>query len=388
MRKEAACALALAWTLAGGAASAQQAPSQAPESTRKYKAQPLNLHREQLGTESLGEAARAKMRSGDCAAALEIFDASLRTSTDPALRRDRGLCHERLGHAYPAIDDLRAYLTVVPEAADADEIRRHLVGLEQSTMGYSSASADVPGDVEGGKHAAPTGGASAHVSGDGGHVTISASTELNGGDRDRLDYVEREDDPLQTPLRRGRGYSVAPFFSAHKWWVSPARLALNHYSNDGYSFGDKSSWAECVGLEFRYSFAASSALLVDAGYEHFNSTGVDIAVVSGLTAEVAYEWRYPLDAEYKNQLILAPGLGYEHLVIQPGDAQSATLSMGGFVPRIRLGWRHLLAASAGLDLSLDGGAVNFFAYSDFPFYPRGDATSALVALNVALLWGL
>ena len=176
----------------------------------------------------------------------------------------------------------------------------------------------------------------------------------------------------------------------HKWGVSPARLALNNYSDGGpgSGFGDKSTWAECVGLEFRYSFAASSALLVGAGYEHFNSTAVDVAVVSGLTAEVAYEWRLPLDGDYKNQLIVAPGLGYEHLVIQPGDAQSSATSMGGFVPRVRIGWRHLLAASAGLDVSLDGGAVNFFAYGDFPYYPRGDATSALVALNVALLWGL
>jgi hypothetical protein len=128
--------------------------------------------------------------------------------------------------------------------------------------------------------------------------------------------------------------------------------------------------------------------VVEAGYEHFNSTAVDLAVVSGLTSQVAYEWRFPLDAEYKNQLILAPGLGYEHLVVEPGDAQTASASLGGFVPRVRFGWRRLLAPSAGLELSLDGGAVNFFAYKDFPFHSGGDATSALVGLNFALIWGL
>lgn len=376
--------IALAGAFASGAAGAQPAPQQPTQSTRKYKPQPLNLHREQQGAGALGDAARAKMRSGDCAGALEIFDAALRTSTDVALRRDRGLCHERLGHAYPAMDDFRAYLTAAPDAADAEEIRQHLAGLEQSTLGYSSASTDVPGDVEGGASVTASGGA--------GRASVTASTTLHGGTRggtrDTMEYLEREEDPLQTPLRRGKGYSVAPFFSEHKWGVSPARLALNNYSNFGSSFGDGSTWAECVGLELRYSLGPASALMVEAGYEHFNSTAVDLAVVSGLTSQIAYEWRFPLDAEYANQLILAPGLGYEHLVIQPGDAQSSTASMGGFVPRVRLGWRHLLAPSAGLGVSLDAGVVNFFRYGDFPYYPRGDATSALVALGVDLIWGL
>jgi tetratricopeptide repeat protein len=381
MRKaRAACLFALAGALASEVAGAQQAPQQSSEAAHKYKPQPLNLRREQSGTGVVGDQARAKMRSGDWAGALEIFDVALRTSTDPALRRDRGLCHERLGHAYPAIDDFRAYLTAAPEAADAEEIRQHLANLEQSTLGYSSASSDAPGDVEG--------GASASASVRAGKTSVSASTTLQGNKRDTMDYVEREDDPLQTPLRRGKGYGLAPFFSEHKWGVSPARLALNNYSNAGSSFGDGSTWAECVGLEFRYSFGPASALVVEAGYEHFNSTGVDVAVVSGLTSQVAYEWRFPLDAEYGNQLILAPGLGYEHLVVQPGDAQNSTTSMGGFVPRLRFGWRHLLAASAALGVSLDGGVVNFFTYSDFPYYPRGDATSALVALDIDILWGL
>jgi hypothetical protein len=381
MRKVlAANVLALAGALGGGPADAQQQQPPAPQASQKYKAQPLHLHRQQRGAEALGDSARARMRSGDCASALEAFDAALRTSADPSLRRDRGLCHERLGHAYPAMDDLRAYLTARPDATDADEIRQHLVGLEQSTLGYSSASSDVPGDIQG--------GASAGASGAAGHTKVSASMALRDGGSDRLEYIEGQEDPLQTPLRRGKGYSISPFFSEHKWGVSPAHIALNHYSNAGSSFGDRSTWAECVGLEFRYSLGPSSAIAIEVGYEHFNSTVLDVAVVSGLTSQVAYEWRFPLDAEYKNQLIVAPGLGYEHLVVQPEDAQTSTTSLGGFVPRVRVGWRHLLAPSAGLEVSLDGGVVNFFRYTDFPFHNGGDATSALVALNLAIIWGL
>src|SRR5947209_7898992 len=66
--------------------------------------------------ERAGDAAHRRAKAGDCAAALDAYDVALRTSIDPALRRDRGLCHEQLGHPYPAIDDYRAYLTARPNA--------------------------------------------------------------------------------------------------------------------------------------------------------------------------------------------------------------------------------------------------------------------------------
>jgi hypothetical protein len=364
MRKaEAACVFALAGALVSPHARAQDA-APAP----KYKLQPLNLRREQFGTETLGELGRTRMRNGDCVGALQAFDEALRTTFVAALRRDRGLCHEKLGHSYPAIDDYRAYLTSAPDAADAEGIRERLVRLEQDTAGYSSASTDAPGDVEG--------GASAR-----GKAPLSSSAR----DRMQMDYVERDDDPLQVPLRRGKGWSFGPIFSEHKWGANPALLALKG-SNSGSSFGDSGTWAECVGLEVRYSLGPSGSIVFEAAYEHFNSTFVDLAVVSGLSSQVAYEWRFALDAEYRNQLILAPGLGFEHLAIQPGDAQASGVSMGGFVPRVRFGWRHLLASSAGLDVSVDAGAVSFFQYSNFPY--DSNNTTGLVALDVAFLWGL
>jgi hypothetical protein len=151
---KAAGALVLALVLAAGTAGAQsrgrggggggapaQGATQAPQGPQgsgragtsvsgapgKYRLQPLNLHKEALGTEAFASAARARMRNGDCAGALDDFDLALQSSTtDPTLNRDRGLCHERLGDPYPAIDDYRAYVTAAPDAADAEGIRQRL----------------------------------------------------------------------------------------------------------------------------------------------------------------------------------------------------------------------------------------------------------------------
>jgi hypothetical protein len=390
MRKADACALALAGSLLSGSAGAQQARKQsgkvvtgsagAQEGGKQpgnYKAQPLNLHREQRATQAKGDLGRARMRAGDWAGALDAFDAAIEGSMDPSLRRDRGQCHEHLAQPYPAIDDYRAYLTSAPEAPDADAFRERLSKLEQDTLGYSSASTDVPGDVEGGASATEAAGSARKAAtGHAGHP---------GPEEEQMDYVEREDDPLERPLRRARGWSLAPFFSIHKWGVSPARVVFAPPGTSS-SFTDSGTWAECVGLQVRYSFGPSSALILEAAYEHFNSTAVDFAIVSGLSSQLAFELRFPLDADYTNQFIVAPGLGFEHLLVQPG-VESISGSLGGFVPRVRVAWRHLVASSAGVDLSLDGGAVNFFAYSAFPF-DSSNSTTFFVGLNVALVWGM
>ena len=44
--------------------------------------------------------------------------------------RDRGLIYAQLEYLRPAIDDMQQYLTEVPDAADADEIREHIATLE------------------------------------------------------------------------------------------------------------------------------------------------------------------------------------------------------------------------------------------------------------------
>ncbi|NCV65054.1 MAG: hypothetical protein EBW16_02330 [Burkholderiaceae bacterium] len=44
--------------------------------------------------------------------------------------RDRGLIYAQLEYLRPAIDDMQQYLTEVPDASDADEIREHIATLE------------------------------------------------------------------------------------------------------------------------------------------------------------------------------------------------------------------------------------------------------------------
>ena len=60
------------------------------------------------------------------------------------------------------------------------------------------------------------------------------------------------------------------------------------------------------------------------------------------------------------------------------------------MPRVRGGWRHMLATSAAIDLALDlgfGKPATFSNPSNFPF--GGNApVDELVALNVGVVWGL
>jgi hypothetical protein len=353
---------------AGGAA--QGAAQDKPQ-------QPLILQKEQLGTEAFASVARARMRNGDCAGAVEAFDEALKHSIDPALRRDRGLCHEQLGHPYPAIDDYRAYLTAEPDAPDAQSIQARLDRLEEQTTGRS-ASSDADDDKS-----VLQGSASASVSVNGSTASTSESSSGAGAApvrRDTMDYIERDNEELRSPLRRGKGWSVAPFFAEHKWFVS------------GTNFGDAQTWAECVGLQFRYSFGHVATAFIEGAYTRFNSTAATSGLYTqqGLTSQLGLELRFPFDGDYDNQLIVAPGIGFEYWVQTLNVAGGQSLDIGMLLPRVRVGWRHMLAASAAIDLAVDLGAgkpATFSNPSNFPF--GGDASvDELVALNVGLVWGL
>jgi hypothetical protein len=293
------------------------------------------------------------MRTGDCAGAVESFDLALSTSTDPSLHRDRGLCHERLGNVYPAMDDYRYYVNAEPDAADAGGIRLRLEKLEQDTLGHSSAPMnDAPGATQ-----------DAYAPTDPAHP------------RDRLESVEHDHDELSSSLRKGTGISLAPFLSAHKWIIN------------GTSFGDSTTWSEAVGLQLRWSVGPQSAFLFEAGYELFNST--DVATISGLTSQIGYELRVPFDPSYDNQFLLGLGVGYDFLVYSPKDASFSSQNGGGVIPRVRLGWRHMFAASVALDLSLDAGVATK-ALSHGTFLGGGaDAQPAeMIGLNAGVAWGM
>jgi hypothetical protein len=360
---QAAIAVAFAVGLVQGPARAQSAAQH--EANRHYKPQPLNLHKEQeLSTEALASDARKRMAAGDCEGALTSFDAALRTSTtDPTLYRDRGQCHEKLGHPFPAMDDYREYLTDAPDAPDAEGFRTRLAQLEDETSGRTGAKANDDTDV-------PPATATAAVSLNEGGVQTSAGTTS----RDKLQYVEREDDPLYSVLRRGKGFAVAPFFSEHKWFF------------DGTSFGSSETWSESVGLQLRYFFGPAGAVLLEAGYEHFNATSLDPFTIGGLTSLLALELRFPLDADSNNQLFLAPGLGYEHITFSPSVASLSSVATNALVPRLRFGYRHLVQDSASLDFSIDGGWAKWFEPGDQS--SSSVSNSVMVAANVAVVWGL
>jgi hypothetical protein len=368
----AAVSFAAALSLVSGVAGAQQ----------HRKPPPLTLEKQQLGAGAFAAVARDRMRSGDCAGALDAFDAAIAHSNDPStLYRDRGICHEQLGHPYPAIDDYRAYLTAAPDAADADGIRSRLAALEMQTSGKSSQAA-ADDDVPPGASTASAGGASAsvNVNGNGEASASTGGSASSAPTGDPMDEVEHDSDVMRSPLRRGKGFSFAPYFAEHKWFDS------------GSSFGDSYTWAECVGLQLRYSFGATATVFLEGAYQTFNSTSSSTTQsqgsISGLDSQIGLELRFRLDSEYDNQLFLAPGIGFDHEVISSPLASGSSTSLGAIIPRLRLGWRHMVDASASIDLSLDAGAAKFALYDgDFPFGGNSQEV-ALLGLNVALVWGL
>lgn len=367
-----AVALALGLVVGGaeGEALAQTQGRPTPGGAAQGKPQqPLILQKEQLGTEAFASVARARMRNGDCDGAIDAFDDAIRHSIDPTLRRDRGLCHEQLGHPYPAMDDYRAYLTAQPDAPDAQSIQAKLNRLEEQTTGRSSSS-------EGNDDTSVL-KASVSVNGSTASTGESNTTPVR---HDTMDYVDHDTDVTSSPLRRGKGWSVAPFFAEHKWFISNT------------NFGDAQTWAECVGLQFRYSFGHVATVFAEGGYTRFNSTAASSGLYTqqGMTSQIGLELRFPFDPEYDNQLIVAPGLGFEYWVETLNVAGGSSIDLGEFLPRVRGGWRHMLSASASLDLSLDlgiGKPTFISSPSTFPF--GGDApVNELVALNVGLVWGL
>jgi hypothetical protein len=345
------------------------------------KPAPLILEKEQLGTTAFAIVARSRMRNGDCAGALDAFDAAVAHSIEPTLRRDRGMCHEQLGHPFAAIDDYRAYLTEQPDAPDAEGIRGRLGRLEQDNTGRSSTGDDTDIPPSEPANGSASGSLSVGGSTEGG---AQVSVGSGGKPRDPMDYVEHDNDQMKSPLRLGRGWSFAPYFSEHKWFF------------DNTNFGDSQTWAEVVGLQFRYSFGRMATLFLEGGYQRFNSTAATSALftVQGLSSELGVEFRIPFDAEYDNQLLVAPGLGFEWVSDTANNAGGPSPTFGAFVPKIRGGWRHMVDASAAIDLSLDLGLGSFRSFnnpSDFPFSCQpGEkcSTNALVAVNIGLVWGL
>jgi hypothetical protein len=268
--------------------------------------------------------ARARAKAGDCKGALDGFDDALRTTEDATLYRDRGLCHEKLGHVFPAIDDYRNYLTMRAEAPDADDIRDRLTKLE----GFEKRERE-KGD-------------------DGTPLTVRASMNWNGERSDdgdersptprryeaTLDEVQRTDAALASPVRLGRGLVIGPYFGLRRAFGSDASTDL------GYM----------VGGSFRYSFGRVVTGLAEIGYAAFGKSG-DNSAVGGLQTQLGLEFRARLDSLATNQLFFTGAFGYERL----SQAAIKFVDVVYFLPRLKVGFRHVFGPSLGLELSVDGG---------------------------------
>jgi hypothetical protein len=317
--------------------------------------QPIVIKREQLGVSAAGDAARARMRKGDCAGALEAFDQAIARTIEPTLRRDRGLCHERLGNPYPAIDDFRAYLAAQPDAADADDIRMRLERLEEQVGvgGPSGKNDDKPSFKA--------------------SVAVSSSGDGKGGRYDSARLDEMEED---MPIRRGRGLVLTPFVGVRHW-----------FAFDGVS---ASAWSETAGVRLNYWLGPVSSLFAELGYERFNTTSQDGATIAGLSSQLGYEARLPVKKDdFDNFWMLGFGLGYESLwVTQTGSAPSlssaGTASFGAVLGRGRFGYRHNLSPRTGIEVSLDGAVGNFFVTGG----SGSGKTVEMIGLNLGLVFGL
>ena len=287
-----------------------------------------------------------------------MFDLAVLHSIDPTLRRDRGLCQEQLGHPFPAMDDYRAYLAAMPDAPDSDGIRARLTRLEGDTASSQAIpKSTVDDDVPPNDDQPPT-GASASAG-----FQVSAST---GEEHDRMDYVEHDNDVLSSPLRRGKGFSLAPYYAQHKWFF------------DGSSFGEPDTWSESIGAQVRYSFGRVPTLVAEVAYEHFNgasaSQNTEVPTISGLATLLGLELRFPLDIEYNNEIFVLPGIGFEALTFAFPDGTSSQAY--ALVPSARVGWRHMISNSVGFDLSLEGGAGEVHGGPRLPLQRPGERDAA------------
>ncbi len=287
------------------------------------------------------EVAEDRVRAGDCAGALDAFDRALRQTVAPELRRDRGACHDKLGHPFPAIDDYRAYLEARPNATDADKIRARLEALEAQTGTVRPADK--------GKGA----GVSMSIGGDTG----------TGGSLDAIESSEQLDAQADaSSLRRGRGFAFGLAFGA------------KHYGSSGLG------WAEGGGVDLRYSLSRVSTILLEATITHVNGAG-SASSLSGPGFFGGYEARIALNKRVDDAFLIGATLGYENL------SQGAVGYVFAVVePQGRLGYRHVIGPSLGLEATVDAGAA-FVHLTGAPAGVSASTTTSLVGARLAIVLG-
>ena len=294
------------------------------------------------------EAARAKAASGDCKAALDLFDEALRRSIDPTLYRDRGSCHEKLGDVFPAIDDYRAYLSQSPNAPDYDRYRQRLDDLIKTSSQDLAPNLGRGGDFESEMRGGVTDGSTPAPK----PKSEDAADKEKDKDKDKDTETEKpkanDDRPLSAieyeedrdkqadkgAIRKGKGF------------VFGAYLYPRYVANP-WNFG----FGQGVGARVGYSLNSWSSLFLEVGYMAQLSGG-DAERADGFTTMFAWEMRFPFDRWADNQFVFSVGGGYENLTNNfLGQAYAS------FVARGRAGWRHVFGPAFALDILADGGLM-------------------------------
>lgn len=338
-------AIALARALASDPAAAQAAK---PPASPKGSNSQFMLHREEAGGAD-GQQARARARAGDCAGALGSFDAAIRHAIDPSLRRDRGLCHEKLQHPYPAIEDYRAYLAERPDAPDAEGIRQRLAALEGTAASANVETAENP-ELASGEAELAIGGTST-AAGNKEKSSKKRETLLGPKEGDKVHsydyYAEQEkkaDAAANSPLRSGQGIIVGAFGNMPRVFFGGDTLD----SEIGYAFGGT----------LRYSANAMVTVLGEFAYAGLGTSGA-VSSLNGPLLAGGVELRFPVSRWADNHILLRALAGYERLT-----TEGSRLGIDVFAPRVAAGFRHVFGTSLGLEVLADGGPSFWFASGD------------------------
>lgn len=365
MRSTACLALAFGLLLVPEVASAQAAKPAAPPPGPSRSSSQFTLRRGDAGGAD-ASVARSRARAGDCQGALAGFDAAIDKTVEPTLRRDRGLCHEKLNHPFPAIDDYRAYLTARPDAPDSDQIRQRLASLEEQT-GVGGPSSESVKAKNGGDGDMATASAAAEGSTGGGSAEASGSVSIGGGgsssskgpkssraksDDDGstagkgFDYYaaqeKKADDADNSALRYGEGFIIGAFLHFPRYFVG-----------DGTS-GDAGYG---VGGTLRYALGGAVTLTSEFGFAGVGTGGQNSSANGPLLA-AGIELKIPISRYASDQILLKGGLGYERYTVTGTRAASNVL-----LGRFAAGFRHVFGPSLALDLLLDGGPAYFIPES-------------------------
>jgi hypothetical protein len=358
-------ALALALPLSSPAFAAGKkkppAPASAPAPADDDATLRIGRDATSSGPYALGRSLAAQ---GKCEAALDQFDEALRHTVDPQVFRDRGKCHDKLDHVFPAIDDFRAYLKGKPDAVDADRVRARLVELE-SGIPDDQRKVGVGGSYE----FEMRGGAGAK-----GGESKSAPAETPAdvapepvGDPTRplreIELAERlAQERATSPLRDGKG-PIAGLFVMGRYWGRDTFKASQTY-----------------GANLRYAMSKTSTVVGELGYVGVLSTGT-ASSMSGYGIMLGYEARFALDDASSNHFLLGAGLGYEN--VKQG---ASGLAFSSFLPRGRAGYRHVFGRAVALELAVDGG-VAVTTPVKAPSDAGGTVVSPVAGVAVAFLVG-